>query len=199
MTMFQKSSGWNFPYPFFALCFCVLLLGCATGNSGSRSTVQGNSIIDSEKYDTYGWMSTRLDVSGSPELTNRETQNMIRSEVNNYFRRNGMRMTTQDDADLLVTFHAAVDDEIKVSYTDAHYEYAPGWRVDSQDQTATRPRDVYFSRTYRRGSLTLELYSGSTGRIIWRGTTEEVFKPRTTRYEREVQARDVIRELLQKL
>lgn len=199
MNLPSKLFGRIISYPFPILCFCMLFLGCATSSSSSYSTVRGNSIIDSGAYQTYGWMPTRLSVSGSPELTNRETQNLIRKEVNNYFRRNGMRMTTQDDADLLVTFHAAVDDEMRVSYMDPHFEYAPGWKVDPQDRTASRARGEYFSRTYRRGSLTLELYSGSTGRIVWRGTTEEVFKPRSTRYEREYQAREVIRELLQKL
>ena len=134
----------------------MALTGCATMNV--RSYVERGT--DLARYHTYTWGPADTLSTGDPRLDNNPFfHERIRADVEKRLAGKRFEKTTLGTPDLLVHYHASVNQRIDVNGADREYGYC----VADDD---CRP---YVSEA---GTLTLDLVDTRTNKVIWRGWAE---------------------------
>jgi hypothetical protein len=135
----------------------VLVAGCATSTAGFHM----ERTVDFAVYHTYLWGPPDALPVGDPRLDN---NSMFRDELQGtaekQFAIKGYQLV-HERPDLLVHYHASVNQRIDVDKTDRAYGYCA--------TSACEPQVV----EYEQGTIIIDVVDARTNRVIWRGWSQD--------------------------
>lgn len=131
----------------------LTLTSCASVNVGTY--VQRGSDVGS--YRTYAWApSDRLE-TGDPRLDNNPFfQERVQATVEQQLAARGFERTTAQTPELLVHYHASIEERIDVNRADEPYDACADCRP----------------YVYDAGTLLIDFVDARTNQLVWRGWTE---------------------------
>jgi hypothetical protein len=135
--------------------FAILLAGCAATLKVSSHLDRAADFSISR---TYQWGPADAFPAGDPRLDrNALFLDVFQGAVEKQMRARGIQMVEREDADLLIHFHAVVQDRMDINTVDrAHGYFAiEDWRP--------------LTRTYEAGTIVLDVIDARHNRLIWRG------------------------------
>jgi hypothetical protein len=128
--------------------------GCATMSVGSH--VQRG--LDITQYRTYEWGAADALPNADPRLDgNPSFKDHLERAVEDQLKALGFERSTSGSPDLLIHYHASINQRIDVSPVDREYGYC------YDEQCLSRVIE------YETGTLVLDLVDARTNRAIWRG------------------------------
>jgi hypothetical protein len=137
----------------------VAAAGCATTMTVSSHVDRG---INFARYRTYDWGPADALPTGDPRLDkNPFFKDHVEGAVEKQLAARGLEMSTSGTPDLLIHYHASINQRIDVNRIDRRYGYCYG--VDC-------PPDVI---EYEAGTLVLDIVDSRTNRVIWRGWAQD--------------------------
>ena len=137
----------------------VAATGCATTMTVSSHVDRG---INFARYRTYDWGPADALPTGDPRLDkNPFFKDHVEGAVEKQLAARGFEMSTSGTPDLLIHYHASINQRIDVNRLDRRYGYCYG--VDC-------PSDVI---EYEAGTLVLDIVDSRTNRVIWRGWAQD--------------------------
>ena len=142
----------------FARCAAVAiwslaLAGCAT----MRLNTYAARGFDVNAYRTYKWAPGDQLATGDPRLDNNPFfAERLQAAVDQQLAARGFEKMTSERADLLLHYHARVEQQLDVRAADPPYDYC----------------DDCESSVYDAGTIMLDLVDAPTSRLVWRGWAE---------------------------
>lgn len=131
----------------------LALTACATTNI--RSFVERG--IDVGQYRTYSWGPAVEQATGDPRLDNNQFfQERIQAAVERHLNARGLETTTAEASDLLIHYHASVEQLVNPNGVDRPY----AWCDDCEPYV------------YDAGTIVIDLVDARTHRLVWRGWAE---------------------------
>jgi hypothetical protein len=118
--------------------------------------------INFARYRTYDWGPADALPTGDPRLDkNPFFKDHVEGAVEKQLAARGLEMSTSGTPDLLIHYHASINQRIDVNRVDRRHGYCYG--VDC-------PSDVI---EYEAGTLVLDIVDSRTNRVIWRGWAQD--------------------------
>ena len=118
--------------------------------------------INFARYRTYDWGPADALPTGDPRLDkNPFFKDHVEGAVEKQLAARGLEMSTSGTPDLLIHYHASINQRIDINRVDRRYGYCYG--VDC-------PSDVI---EYEAGTLVLDIVDSRTNRVIWRGWAQD--------------------------
>jgi hypothetical protein len=118
--------------------------------------------INFARYRTYDWGPADALPTGDPRLDkNPFFKDHVEGAVEKQLAARGLEMSTSGTPDLLIHYHASINQRIDVNRVDRRYGYCYG--VDC-------PSNVI---EYEAGTLVLDIVDSRTNRVIWRGWAQD--------------------------
>jgi hypothetical protein len=142
----------------FAACgiTAIALTGCSSMTVSSY--LERGS--DFARYRTYGWDKAGPLETGDPRLDNNPFfHERIQADVEKQLATRGFEKPTSGVPDLLVHYHASVDQRVDVNGVDQQNGYC-------NDSDGCRPY------VYDSGTLLVDLVDSRTHKLVWRGWAE---------------------------
>jgi hypothetical protein len=137
----------------------IAAAGCATTMTVSSHVDRG---INFARYRTYDWGPADALPTGDPRLDkNPFFKDHVEGAVEKQLAARGLEMSTLGMPDLLIHYHASINQRLDVNRADRRYGYCYG--VDC-------PSDVI---EYEAGTLVLDIVDSRTNRVIWRGWAQD--------------------------
>ena len=131
------------------------LSGCASMTVMSH-TERG---VDLSRYRTYSWNQAEALATGDPRLDNNEFFDArLRTAIDGELAGKGFAKTTGDGPDLLVHYHASIEQKVDIRELDPGSRYC--------DRVDCRPF------IYDEGTLFVDLVDARTRTLVWRGWAE---------------------------
>lgn len=143
---------------FAVLALATLAAGCATAMTVSSHV---DRAIDFSRYHTYDWGPADALPTGDPRLDRDPFfQDHVQGEVEKALAVRGFAGPTSVTPDLLIHYHASINERINVSRVDSNY----GYQYDNGAPVISN---------YEAGTLVLDIVDARTNRVIWRGWAQE--------------------------
>ena len=134
-----------------------MLAGCGTMTVSSHI----ERTVDFSEYLTYDWGPRDAFPVGDPRLDNNAVfRDYLEGAIEKRMAAKGYERGVGGQADLLLHYHASVNQKVDVYEADRSYGYYPG---------ATESRVVEFEQ----GTLILDVIDAKTNRLIWRGWAQD--------------------------
>lgn len=131
----------------------LALMGCATMNLSSHAE-RG---LDFAQYRTYDWGPADALPIGNPRLDNNPFfHQRVQADVEKQLATMGFEETTSGTPDLLIHYHASINQRLDVSGADRKYGYC----------------DDCKPYVYDAGTLLLDFVDARTNKLVWRGWAE---------------------------
>jgi Domain of unknown function (DUF4136) len=133
--------------------------GCATTMNVSSHVERG---IDFARYRTYDWGPADLLPTGDPRLDrNPFFQDHVQGAVEKQLAARGFAIARSGTPDLLIHYHATINQRIDVDQLDHEYGYCydDGCRAGVVEHEA--------------GTLVLDIVDTRTNRVVWRGWAQD--------------------------
>ena len=113
--------------------------------------------VDFTQYHTYAWAADPSRTTGDPRLDNNPFfQERVRTAVDRQLASRGFEQIPAGEAQLLVHYHASVNQTLDVNGADQKYGYC----------------DDCKPFVYDAGSIVLDLVDARTDTLVWRGWSE---------------------------
>jgi hypothetical protein len=146
------------PLRFAALTIAALALtGCASMNVSSYLEREN----DFPRYRTYTWAPPEALDTGDPRLDNNPFfHERIQADVEKQLAARGFEKTTSSVPDLLIHYHASVNQEVDVSSIDRE-------TGTCDDEGDCRPY------VYEAGTLLIDFVDARTEKLVWRGWAKD--------------------------
>jgi len=163
-----------------AVLAALTVAGCASMNTGSF-VMRG---VDFSAYRTYNWGPAETMATGDPRLdNNRFFHERVQEDVEKHLAIRGFEKRTAGTPDLVLHYHASIDQEIDTSGMDQQYGC-----------------DDCRPFVYDAGTLTLDLVDTRTNKLIWRGWAERSIGGAIDKQEwMERQVDEAVTRILEKL
>lgn len=140
-----------------AIC-AAAVTGCATMTVSSHV----RSGIDFARYRTFDWGPADALPTGDPRLDkNLFFQDHVLGAVEKQLAARGFEMATTGTPDLLIHYHASINQRIDINRADREHGYC--YEEDCPAGTIA----------YEAGTLVLDLVDTRTNRMIWRGWAQD--------------------------
>ena len=121
--------------------------------------------INFARYRTYDWGPADALPTGDPRLDkNPFFKDHVEGAVEKQLAARGLEMSTSGTPDLLIHYHASINQRIDVNRVDRRYGYCYG---------ADCPSNVI---EYEAGTLVLDIVDSRTNRVIWRGWAQDTIE-----------------------
>ena len=161
------------------------VMGCATMNVSSHAT-RG---LDFSHYRTYDWGPADALPTGDPRLDqNPFFQDHVQGAVEKQLAAKGFERSTSETPDLLIHYHASINQRIDVNRIDRDYGYC----YDENCQVRVIE--------YEAGTLVLDLVDTRTNRLVWRGWAQDSVEGVLTNQDRMARNIDeAVRRMLRRL
>jgi hypothetical protein len=144
----------------FVACACLLIASFA---SAQDVTYNFDQKADFTKFKTYRWV--KVEGSEQPdELTARQ----IVDAIDKQFTAKGLTKTESGDADLLVGYQVAINQEKQLTTFGTGYGMGPGWGGRWYGGYGGGVATTTVS-TILVGSVALDMYDASAKTLVWRG------------------------------
>jgi hypothetical protein len=141
----------------FALVVVLALAGCATMTVGSH-VERG---VNFGEFKTYDWTPADALPVGDPRLDNNPFfRDYLQGAIEKQLARKGYRRATDQPADLLLHYHASVNQRMEINAVDRQAGYC---YQDCQPQVIE----------YEQGTLVLDVVDARTRKVIWRGWAQD--------------------------
>lgn len=135
----------------------LAVTGCATTMTVSSHVQSG---IDFARYRTYDWGPADALPTGDPRLDkNPFFQDHVEGAVEKQLAARGFERSTSGTPDLLIHYHASINQRINVDRVDHGYCYDPDCRAGVFE--------------YEAGTLVLDMVDTRTSKVIWRGWAQD--------------------------
>lgn len=142
------------------LLAACLLAGCA---SGPVVRTDHDAAAAFDRYRTYAWRQ-------EPPIANPLLKQRVVAAVDAQLAGKGWRRVPEADADVLLAGHVSVRDEQSIAaFYDGPDWAGWGWRGAVGPGPGLAHVEV---RTYRIGTLVLDMFDAATRRAVWRATAE---------------------------
>ena len=139
----------------YAVGAAFIAAGCAAAVSASADF---DPETDFAQYATYAWGPADALPTGDPRLDgNPFFDRRVRSAVEQRLGEKGMLKVEPLDADLVIHYHAAVDERVNVYSADRAYGYKQPSGYEDQ------------VRVYEEGTLVLDMVDRASNAVVWRG------------------------------
>ena len=136
----------------------LALAACATTMTVSSHVQRG---LDFARYRTWDWGPADTLPTGDPRLdANPFFQDHVQGAVEKGLAARGLGGPHSESPDLLIHFHASIDQRLKVGLADNRYGYC------YEDCT----QEIV---EYEAGTLVLDIVDAHTNRVIWRGWAQD--------------------------
>lgn len=140
-----------------AACAAAVLPGCATTTASSHVDTR----VDFARYRTFEWGAPDVFPVGDPRLDRNATfLDHLQGAVEKQLAARGYEHTTAGRADLLIHFHASIDQRLDLAATDARRGYC----VDESCLNGVRE--------YEAGTLIVDVVDRWTDKLVWRGWSQ---------------------------
>jgi hypothetical protein len=179
----------------------AIVIGVATLSSACTRVavyVEHDPRIDFTTLTTYDWAEPAPDTTApEPDLDAR-----VRAIVKETLDARGFEPAAQGEtADFLLACTAAVDESVRSVTIDRYYGYKQSAYLSKSGTARSYPRATARRqtavRTYRQGSLILDILMSEPRRRIWRAYARAVIDPDETDAQREQRLRQAVREMLE--
>ena len=135
----------------------LALTGCAPRNVGSF--LERGS--DFARYRTYSWAPAGAQETGDPRLDNNPFfHERIQADVEKQLAARGFERTASGEPDLLIHYHASISQRIEVNDI-------------GEENGSCRDGDDCRPYVYEAGSLVIDFLEARTGKLVWRGWSED--------------------------
>jgi hypothetical protein len=154
----------------------LALLITLPASAGIKIEVDFDRDADFDSYKTFAWKDTpKTSLRGVSPLMHSRIKNAIEDD----FAKGGLQQVGLDeDPDILITYHASVNEE--VHYNTAHYGYdygfGPGWGYYG-GYYGGMGSSMTTSHAYNRGTLVVDIWDAKTKNLIFRGAAKAIVKP----------------------
>lgn len=139
------------------LAIMVAVAGCAAMTVSSHI----ERSVNFTDYVTYDWGPPDNLPVGDPRLDNNPFfRDYLMGAIEKKLAAKGYERAVTGEPDLLVHYHASVNQRVEVSAADAHYGYC----YDNCE-----PRIV----DYEQGTLVVDVVDRNTGKVVWRGWSQD--------------------------
>lgn len=139
--------------------FALAVTGCATTMNVSSHVERG---LDFSRYHTYDWGPADALPTGDPRLDqNPFFQDHLQGAVEKQLAAKGLKRSTAGTADLLIHYHASINQRFDVNRMDKAYGYC---------ETDDCRNGVM---EYEAGTLVLDVVDPRTNNIVWRGWAQD--------------------------
>ena len=140
----------------------------------------------------YDWMGDSIDDIMDPRVNREVFDRRLKSAVEKELTPRGYRQSTSGDAQLVLRYHVALDDQLVVSEINAAYSDVPsGYTI-----SVNTPR-LSTVTVWTQGSLILDIFNGETRQLMWRGSAETEIDVIMTTQERERLVNEAVRGILE--
>jgi hypothetical protein len=178
------------------LILVIGLSGCATIQIDSDY----DSSADFAALHSYNWLPAPQIKSGDPEIQyNSMLATRVRKAVDEQLVQKGFVLKSEQP-DFLVTYNAAVDEKVSVTYLNELYGYRRGWGWDTRSSFRYRdyPGPGAVATEYKQGTLIRDVVRATDKQLIWRGSaTAEVYEDSTPE-QREQRLRKAVQMILER-
>lgn len=136
----------------------VVAAGCATMTVSSHVE---RGVVFSD-YVTYDWGPPDQYPVGDPRLDNNPFfKDHVMGAIEKQLERKGYERASSGDADLLIHYHASVNQKVDVYTADSQYGYC---------YANCQPQVVDFEQ----GTLVVDIVDTHTNKVVWRGWAQDV-------------------------
>jgi len=141
----------------FTAIAALAIAGCATMNVSSH--IERN--VNFSEYATYDWGPPDNLPVGDPRLDNNPFFNdYLQGAVEKKMAAKGFERATPGAADLLIHYHASVNQKLDVYTADNRYGYCYG---NCEPQVSD----------YELGTLVIDIVDAKTKKVVWRGWSQD--------------------------
>ena len=137
-----------------------LLLLLFTVACDLKTSVDYDRNADFSNVETYAWAGRQ-----HPEVSD-IVHKRILGAIDSQLELKGMKMV-ESDPDVYVTYHGDDNEQVVVDTTHYGYGYGGGWYWGGYGGMGTSTSRV---RTYKEGTLIVDIYKAAEKELIWRGT-----------------------------
>lgn len=167
------------------------LLGCAT-----TPNVEYDDEVRFSEYRSFAWAPPEQGDVEDPVLDSGLLDRRVKRAVSSVLTDRGFEEVPPEEADFLVTYHTATRERVTSQNVRVHltygygYPYYPAWYGSRYYPHAPYSRE---SRSYREGTLMIDIVDRDEERLIWRGwRSGEVRQSRYTEEQVLAQVRSIL-------
>jgi hypothetical protein len=131
----------------------LALVGCSS--TRVRSDFDERSSFTSLR--TYTWIDQPVRTARNPALNNPLLTEHVQNAVDGQLASQGFRRLDSGAPDFKIAYHVVADEKTEVTVQDSYYGRRYGHGLD------------YYTQEYVKGTLILDIYDGTTNKLIWRG------------------------------
>lgn len=142
----------------------LLLLALTATPSGAKVRVDFDAEADFSSYETFQWKRSPRTLDEEWPLIHSQIVRIVEAQLD----KAGLR-EVDADPDLYVIYHAGKSSSLVVDTNQVGYDMGPAWHWDPYWNPWTGSAHL---RSYKEGTLVIDLVDARQDRIIWRGTTE---------------------------
>ncbi|WP_437882782.1 DUF4136 domain-containing protein [Pseudomonas sp. LRF_L74] len=151
---------------------------------------------DFSRYQDWTWQEPAMTYRpDDPRIRSDLTEQRVRSAIAQQLDQHGLRPATSGKpADLKVRAYLIVDDRQEQITSNASAGYwGPGWGGYWGGPLATETRTF----DYKVATLQIDLFDGKDGKLVWRGSAEQVVNPAPRHpRDRDAQTRAIVARIL---
>lgn len=170
-----------------ATLLAVALGACGGGISVNSDYVEGTDFVP---YRTWDYMPNQGSTANA--ASNQLVDQRLRAAVERTLGEKGFRRDTSDP-DFYVGYQLILDNE--TTYETVNDYWGTGWGYGGMyggGMTSSRTREI----NYTVGTLVVDFFDADERQLIWRGTAEGTIEPQNTPAERQAQADNAVRAIL---
>ncbi len=164
-------------------CGLLLLVGC----SSMHIETQHADDVDFAKYKTWNWLPSAAQET-DPRLSDPLVVARIRGAIEKQLMAQGFRKESTSP-DFIVSYHAALDDQLSQSAVDNSYDTA---QYDRYDQNWT----YQYTSEWQQGTLLLDIVDAQTKALVWRGSAQAELTTNASDEERDKRVEEAVRKIL---
>jgi len=151
-----------------------------------------DSSADFAKYKTYKWVPMK-DAQQVDQLVEQQLKKTIDAELAT----KGLTQTSGEQADLLVGYQVAINQEKQFTSYSSDFGYGPGWGRGwyggggmGSSMTTGQTSTIHI------GSLDLDMYDSAQKKLVWRGVASKTLDPKAKPEKRQKNLTKAVAKLL---
>jgi hypothetical protein len=135
---------------------------------------------DFTKFKTYKWVP----VKGAEQM-NELVARQIGDAIDRQLATKGLTKTEGDDADLLVAYQVAVNQEKQMTTFDTGYGAGPGWGGRYHGGYYGGGTSTSTTSTINIGTVAIDMYDRASKTLVWRGMASKQLDPKAKPEKRQ--------------
>lgn len=148
---------------------------------------------DFSKFRTYKWVQIK-DSQQVDQLTDQQLKSAVEEEL----AKKGLRLSTGEQADLLIGYQVAISAEKQFSSYSSDFGYGPGWGRGWYGYGGGMGSSMTTGQTstIHIGEVGLDMYDPTAKQLVWRGSATKELNPNAKPDKREKNIKKATAKLL---